>query len=206
MKYCFLCKLIKPLSAFAKNKARTDGLNNRCRPCDTNFRRIWRAKNRSFRPSIRINLVRAGFCTVCRNFKSIFNFSFYYISHNNTPVFRHQCKRCVTQNKKPRPKIKKMEDKLKQYGIDLRTYTDLVEKHDGKCAICRIDKPGGVGRWHLDHDHNCCPQPRKVCGKCIRGILCASCNIGLGNFKDNPALLKLAAVYLESYLTKIESI
>lgn len=42
---------------------------------------------------------------------------------------------------------------------------------------------------HLDHDHACCPQGKSKassCGKCVRGWLCRTCNIGLGMLQENP--------------------
>jgi hypothetical protein len=36
------------------------------------------------------------------------------------------------------------------------------------------------------------------CGKCIRGLLCVNCNLALGQLKDDPALLRKAADYLEA--------
>jgi hypothetical protein len=31
----------------------------------------------------------------------------------------------------------------------------------------------------------------------VRGLLCTFCNTGLGQFRDSPALLKMAVFYLE---------
>ena len=69
----------------------------------------------------------------------------------------------------------------------------------GRCAIpaCGAEKPGGGG-WHIDHDHACCPSGHS-CEKCRRGLLCAPCNMGLGQFRDDVALLRSAADYLDSH-------
>ena len=53
-----------------------------------------------------------------------------------------------------------------------------------KCMICGADD-----RLCIDHDHST---------KAVRGILCLSCNLGLGSFKDDPEKLKMAIKYLES--------
>lgn len=50
----------------------------------------------------------------------------------------------------------------------------------------------------VDHNHKCCPNPNKTCGLCIRGLLCYSCNYGLGQFKDSVSNLLNAASYLNS--------
>jgi len=52
-----------------------------------------------------------------------------------------------------------------------------------ECIICGLEK-----KIVVDHNH--------VTGE-VRGGLCDNCNIGLGHFKDNPELLRLAALYLE---------
>lgn len=83
-----------------------------------------------------------------------------------------------------------------RHGILPEQYDALLTSQGGCCAICQRDEPGGrSGRWHIDHDHICC-SGKKSCGRCIRGLLCASCNMALGLFRDNPGLLVNAVAYL----------
>jgi hypothetical protein len=84
-----------------------------------------------------------------------------------------------------------------KYKIGLRVWQELLDLQDGKCAICGTTKPDGKG-WTVDHDHSCCPG-KGSCGKCIRGILCASCNLMLGAARDNPRILRHGAEYLEGF-------
>lgn len=53
---------------------------------------------------------------------------------------------------------------------------DMEHLYDGGC-----DRAGCNNRenLHIDHDHACCPG-NESCGKCIRGVLCGSCNVILG--------------------------
>lgn len=56
------------------------------------------------------------------------------------------------------------------------------------CKICkgktasehRTVAPSGL---YIDHDHACCPGERS-CGKCVRGLLCNSCNIAIGRYEN----------------------
>jgi predicted nucleic acid-binding Zn ribbon protein len=59
-------------------------------------------------------------------------------------------------------------------------------------------------RLVIDHDHACCPQ-EKACGRCVRGMLCQPCNVGLGMFRESPALLHRAARYLEAGKRDLQS-
>lgn len=85
-----------------------------------------------------------------------------------------------------------------KYRLTLEDYRGLLKAQGGKCAVCRVDAPTDfrTRRFHVDHDHSCCPTSRKTCGKCTRGLLCHACNTGLGNFQDNPERLLAAASYL----------
>jgi hypothetical protein len=77
---------------------------------------------------------------------------------------------------------------LKRFGITPEQYEGLLAVQGGVCAICdepdrSIDKP----RLAVDHDHET---------KDVRGLLCVSCNRGLGFFRDNPDILVKAVEYL----------
>lgn len=72
------------------------------------------------------------------------------------------------------------------YGLTQEQYEDMLLQSGGKCSICKEH----TTKLHVDHDH--------VTGK-VRGLLCRACNHGIGNFKDDTALLTAAIGYLESH-------
>jgi hypothetical protein len=76
------------------------------------------------------------------------------------------------------------------YGIDIEEYTKLLEKQDFKCAICG-SRGSDIKSLAVDHDH--------ATGK-VRGLLCDSCNLGIGKFKDSTELLTSAINYLKDKL------
>jgi hypothetical protein len=61
------------------------------------------------------------------------------------------------------------------HGLTSDERDALVRLQGGKCAICRRPDP----RLQVDHDHRHCPGPTG-CRQCVRGMLCRSCNSGLG--------------------------
>lgn len=74
------------------------------------------------------------------------------------------------------------------YGITVEEADALLERQDGKCAICGTPEGDSRGfRMHIDHDH---------ATGAVRGVLCNLCNSGLGQFRDNPDLLRQAIAYL----------
>ncbi len=72
------------------------------------------------------------------------------------------------------------------YNLTVAEYQALLNNQDNRCLICQTPEWDGK-KPHIDHDHKT---------NQVRGILCASCNIGLGAFKDNPTALVNAANYL----------
>jgi hypothetical protein len=88
---------------------------------------------------------------------------------------------------------------LRRRGISASEYGLRLAAQDNCCAICRNSNAGG--KWNcftIDHDH----ETHEV-----RGLLCNSCNLGLGKFFDNPDLLQAAAEYLRqrSHSTRVPS-
>lgn len=78
------------------------------------------------------------------------------------------------------------KERKNKYGMEPGTYKRMWEEQDGECIICNR-----VGQLLIvDHDH----KTNKV-----RGLLCQSCNSGLGLFKDSIELLNKAINYLNIY-------
>jgi hypothetical protein len=71
---------------------------------------------------------------------------------------------------------------------------------DPKCEICGRTE-SGVRGFHVDHDHECC-GPNSGCDNCVRGLLCAGCNQGLGIFRDSTKNLQAAIAYLDAYRSR----
>jgi hypothetical protein len=87
---------------------------------------------------------------------------------------------------------------IERYGITEEQYDAMLSAQGGACAICGTGDPGAeTARWAIDHDHDCCPGAES-CGRCVRGLLCRNCNVGLGHFDDDPDRLLAATAYLLS--------
>lgn len=83
---------------------------------------------------------------------------------------------------------------LKRMSLTPEEFYALRVAQDDCCAICRRRFSDDL-KPHIDHNHGCCPQ-NESCGKCIRGLLCPHCNMGLGRFYDDPLRLAAAIEYL----------
>lgn len=74
------------------------------------------------------------------------------------------------------------------YGITETQYNEMLLQQNGVCAICG-NINGSGRRLCVDHDH---------ATKKVRGLLCDSCNRGLGYLGDQPARVERAANYLKT--------
>ena len=92
---------------------------------------------------------------------------------------RSECKDCQASDEMNR-----------LYGITIAQYDKMFEEQGGVCKICGTDDPGkGKGRFAIDHSHKT--------GK-VRGLLCSSCNVGIGHLQDDPSILLSAFNYLKN--------
>lgn len=74
----------------------------------------------------------------------------------------------------------------RKYGITPEEYDTLLAQQGGVCGICGREPNRGIS-LHVDHDH---------ATGAVRGLLCFRCNNALGDFDDDPVLLRAAAAYL----------
>lgn len=83
---------------------------------------------------------------------------------------------------------KLMKSRIRTYGKDC---IDLISNTKLFCGICSTKLTKNSA--HVDHCH---------ATERVRGVLCQSCNHGLGNFKDSPQRLQSAIDYLKKHQTK----
>jgi hypothetical protein len=80
--------------------------------------------------------------------------------------------------------------RMRQYGITQEQYDARLAAQGGRCAICRNGpEQSRFGILAVDHCHD---------KGHVRGLLCDRCNMLLGRWKHDPALLRHAADYLEA--------
>lgn len=100
---------------------------------------------------------------------------------------RPRCDACRVAGK---VRTQRSADLKRMYGMTMTSYYDLLASQGGGCAICGVTDPG---RRHVsfsvDHSHE---------DSRVRGLLCHSCNVGIGHLGDDPARLRVAALYLEA--------
>ena len=108
-------------------------------------------------------------------------------------IVRKSTEKVRSLESKEAKKHRHLKDK---YGISLEQYQQMYNQQHGGCLICKtpmlFQNLGGDHGKTANVDH--CHKTGKV-----RGLLCNSCNRGLGFFQDSSALLRHAAEYLDAF-------
>jgi hypothetical protein len=107
---------------------------------------------------------------------------------------RGLCKNCAYPGR-----TSDRQERMRRWGITMKDVEEQFQAQKSRCAICCL--PMTMQRWAghgksgtytfaVDHDHQT---------GLMRGLLCRRCNTGLGNFRDDPKILRRAAGYLEDH-------
>lgn len=73
------------------------------------------------------------------------------------------------------------------YDMTPHELAALFTEQKGVCAICHEPL---TDKYHIDHNHQT---------GALRGLLCRSCNVGLGFFKDSTSRLLAGVRYLRTH-------
>ena len=176
-KNCKVCKNRKELSEFYKHQNYKDGHNTICKICVLEYDRQRQINH----PGPKTTGTKI--CSTCKTEKPVSEFT---KRLRNKDGLRSCCKQCDRKSGKKwrtkNPNARYLGKIRQEYGLDEKTYLEMLEKQDYKCKICGID-----GKLVVDHCH---------VNLNVRGLLCNNCNAGLGMFEDNVENLKNAIKYI----------
>lgn len=195
MKPCSRCGLMKPLDEFRlKMKRGKQVPESMCRECSNAYHREWRAAHP--------DSVREAKQRHRETHRE-------EVNAYKREVYRRDPEKVLAQNRSWKERNpgymdfynrhpKRREDRLRRtHGITLEQYTEMWERQDGKCPIClrelpreflsRDDWKSVPVRPHVDHCH---------VTDVIRGLLCSTCNQGIGLLREDPEMFARAVTYL----------
>ncbi|MEV6761999.1 endonuclease VII domain-containing protein [Streptomyces sp. NPDC051105] len=176
-KHCRKCERDLPPAAFARDRNRCDGLQVYCRECvaeysAAHYRRRREATGKTVREKVD---VPAGHkrCPQCEVVKP---HSEWERNKTSSDGWASYCRAC-------RAERNRVSFFKRKYGLTEVERDALIASQHGVCCIC----PSAPAA-HVDHCHET--------GR-VRGVLCFSCNAALGQFKDQPDVIRRAAAYVE---------
>lgn len=113
-----------------------------------------------------------------------------FCSTSENMAHRREYRREHPHRQSPESKKKsKRKSRLAAYGLTQEKFDQLLEAQGHACGMCH--RPFMDGQLiHVDHDHACCPDNCRSCGKCVRGLLCHACNVALGHIENRYALAR----------------
>lgn len=150
------------------------------------------------------DVVACKYCPDCGEHKPLADFWFY--KKKGTP--RKYCKKHWMEREVAAARKRRIDDpdlaREKRWKHSLWTlyriraddYWRLWAQQGGVCAICKqpnLNASGGEEKLCVDHDHES--------GE-VRGLLCATDNLAIGQLKDSPERCYSAGAYLEEWRKK----
>lgn len=105
-----------------------------------------------------------------------------YLEKHKRPLHPDPDMRVILANRERKKLLKK------RYNITPEEYDALFEEQNGKCLIC--GEYDTKRKLNVDHSHKT---------GVIRGLLCTTCNRGIGFFKDDVEKMSKAILYLKKF-------
>lgn len=135
-------------------------------------------------------------CIKCETTKSYEEF---YAAKTTKDKRQSVCKVCDRLRRKKhyedKPHLARANWLKLKYNITTEDYKQLFDKQGCKCAICGTKENYRIVKGErqytymvVDHCHTT---------GLVRGLLCYTCNVGIGMLRDNPDYLKSAIEYLD---------
>jgi hypothetical protein len=94
---------------------------------------------------------------------------------------------CIVDNQAAALELNKANARSFRERLTIKAINEIYAAAGNRCAICGAP-PDGKRNLALDHDH---------ATDTVRGVLCMSCNVGLGHFNDDVERMRKAIAYLE---------
>lgn len=162
-----------------------------CKRCGHAFRTVEPDKGEPVHARRRLaRLATEKECSKCKRVLPVACFS---KKANDADLYRSSCKECLNRMRAEA----NWKTILKRHELTAGDYQAMFDAQGGRCCICRSNRFDAGRKGHSPYrflriDH--CHETDKV-----RGLLCDKCNLGLGNFNDDPQWLRAAAAYLERH-------
>lgn len=173
-KHCPKCDRELPKTSFNVCKTKKSGLQSWCKECKSE-----NSKVRLLRDDVKeANRQKSAQARANNPEKIKQNVARYKENLKNNP------------EKQEKVKKKKLDYHYQsEYGLTYQQVEDMKMAQGYRCAICETIFLSTKDA-HVDHSH--------TTGK-VRQILCSSCNLGIGKFKESKETLQKAIEYLERH-------
>jgi hypothetical protein len=226
-KYCPRCSTVKAKEEFGRNRAARDGLTSYCKSCHKQVTLENRIKNhgsdRNYKLKLRYGITeddfermlarQGGLCAICRVVPGTF------VDHCHTTgrVRGVLCFNCnnglghfadnlvllelaalylegevlwpefvvLPEGRGDSPVARTRTYHLsRRYRVRHEDVERMISDQHGLCVVC-WDRPPE----HVDHCHR---------SGAVRHVLCLPCNTGIGQFRDDPEVVRRALSYVEA--------
>ena len=172
-KVCSKCGVEKPLDGYVRDRNKRDGRRSECKECCRKTRGSVRRNRKRDPTSTTLECLR------CHQVKSRAEFSTNLLP-NGTRYYFSICRVCNCAQQRDQT-----------YRLKTGEYGAMLLEQGGVCKLCSKTPEQNKEALAVDHDHKT--------GR-IRGLLCRSCNYGLGRFCDDTNILTRAILYLRGEL------